>query len=119
MNVQWVTWASWAGLLFTPVMISVGQVLFKATAERSKDASSFAKVLFDPYLMSAVCLYGVATILWVWVLRHFPLSFAHPFNALSFLLVPLLSVYFLGETLPFRYYAGMVLVIAGLLLIRG
>jgi drug/metabolite transporter (DMT)-like permease len=113
----------WAGLLLTPVMISAGQVLFKMTGGRidGRDAtgvSGVLRTLVDPYLLFAFAIYGSATVLWVYVLRHMPLSQAYPFMALSFVLVPLASLLFFGETLGLRYWIGAALIVAGMVVIN-
>ena len=104
-------------LLFTPVIIAGGQILFKQAGVRGADAP-FVQTLFDPIFIAAVALYGIATLMWVYVLKTVPLSFAYTFMALSYVLVPLLAVLFLGETLNWRYGAGALLIIAGLLIVQ-
>lgn len=113
----------WTGLLLTPVMISAGQVLFKLAGGRidGREASGITGLLytlFDPFLLSAFAIYGSATILWVYVLRSIPLSQAYPFMALSFVLVPLASYLFFGETLGLRYWIGAGLLLSGMVVMN-
>lgn len=109
----------WTGLLLTPVMISFGQVLFKLAGGRidgrtATGAMGVLHTLLDPFLLVALAIYGTATILWIYVLRHVPLSQAYPFMALSFVLVPLASWLFFGETLGLRYWIGAGLLLSGM-----
>jgi len=109
------------GLVATPLLISAGQVLFKIT---SRDVgpfglSSLKRLIFDPYLMLALAIYGFGTIVWIYVLRHVPLTVAYPFMALTFCAVPLLAWLLLGETLNIRYYLGTIFIVIGLLVING
>lgn len=113
----------WTGLLLTPVMISLGQVLFKLAGGRidERDATGVMGVmhtLLDPFLLVALAIYGSATILWIYVLRHVPLSQAYPFMALSFVLVPLASWLFFGETLGLRYWIGAGLLLSGMVVMN-
>ncbi|MDG4650204.1 EamA family transporter [Roseibacterium sp. SDUM158017] len=113
----------WVGILLTPVMISAGQVLFKLTGGRidgrgATGVAGILRTLADPYLLLAFAIYGSATILWVYVLRHMPLSQAYPFMALSFVLVPLASLVVFGETLGLRYWIGAGLIVAGMVVIN-
>ncbi|MGE4611174.1 MAG: EamA family transporter [Paracoccaceae bacterium] len=55
--------------------------------------------------------------MWVFVLRSVPLSFAYSFNALTFVIVPVLSALLLGEVLTMRNYLGAALIISGLLVV--
>lgn len=110
-----------AGLILTPLMISAGQVLFKLTSARTgaPDAAGLLRLLADPYLIAAFVIYGVGTIVWVYVLKSVPLSVAYSFMALTFCAVPLLAWLLLGETLSLRYAAGAALIMAGLLVVNG
>ena len=73
----------------------------------------------NPFLLLALFIYGLGTIIWIYLLKSVPLSFAYPFMALTFCLVPLLAWYFLGEPLTWRKGFGTMLVMAGLVVIAG
>ena len=75
-------------------------------------------VLLDPYLLCAFAIYGIGTVVWVYVLKSVPLIVAYPFMALTFCAVPLLAWLFLGEALSLRYAIGAGLIIAGLLVVN-
>ncbi len=109
-----------AGLILTPLMISAGQVLFKLTSARTGalDAGGLLRLLADPYLILAFAIYGIGTVVWVYVLKSVPLSVAYPFMALTFCVVPLLAWLLLGETLSLRYGVGAALIVAGLLVVN-
>lgn len=110
-----------AGLVMTPAMIATGQVLFKLASQRTggADLAGLAGLLTNPFLILALAIYGIGTIIWIYLLKSVPLSFAYPFMALTFCLVPLLAWYFLGEPLTLRQAIGTALVMAGLLVIAG
>jgi drug/metabolite transporter (DMT)-like permease len=76
-------------------------------------------LLTNPFLILALFIYGLGTIVWIYLLKSVPLSFAYPFMALTFVLVPLLAWYFLGEPLTMRKGLGTLLVMAGLVVIAG
>lgn len=109
-----------SGLILTPLMISVGQVLFKLTSARAgaADAAGVIATLLDPYLLAAFAIYGLGTIVWVYVLKSVPLTVAYPFMAMTFCAVPLLAWGFLGEPLSLKYMLGTVLIVGGLVVIN-
>lgn len=109
-----------AGLILTPLLISAGQILFKLTSARAEGigVAGLIAVMFDPYLIAAFTIYGIGTIVWVYVLKNVPLTMAYPFMALSFCAVPLLAWALLGETLTLRYALGAALIAAGLIVIN-
>lgn len=110
-----------SGLILTPVMIATGQVLFKLASERTGavDVAGLTGLITNPFLIVALIIYGLGTIIWIFLLKSVPLSFAYPFMALTFVLVPLLAWYFLGEPLTWRKGFGTALVMAGLIVISG
>ena len=103
------------GLLVTPVMISVGQILFKIAGVRAADRGhDLIRVMIDPYLLAALAIYGAGTLIWIHVLRTLPLSAAYPFMAMSFVLVPLFSTMIFGETITLRYWLGAAMIVGGM-----
>ena len=113
-------WATWVGLVCTPVLIAGGQVLFKL-ASRSAGAFSaegLLRLFGNPYLLAALALYGFGTVVWIHVLRVVPLTLAYSFMALTFCVVPLLAHAFLDEALSWRYAAGVALIMLGMVIVN-
>jgi drug/metabolite transporter (DMT)-like permease len=104
----------------TAVMMAIGQTLFKLGAPHWTGsgipalALSFLK---NPYLVTAVFLYAVTILLWIYVLKHLPLSLAYPVTALSYVIVPIISAFVLKEDVGPTTIAGTVLILAGISLI--
>ena len=112
---------TWLGLLGTPLLIAVGQVLFKLVSG-SVTGVSFRELLAlsqNPVLIAALVLYGLGTLVWIYVLKSVPLTIAYSFMGLTFCFVPLMASLFLGEPVGLRYAVGTVLIFAGLLAING
>ena len=109
-----------AALLTLPMIIAIGQILFKLASRdvAGADMASLMKLSVNGYFMLALVLYGTATVSWVYVLRHFPLSKAYMFMGLSFVFVPLLSYLLLKEPVNLRYLAGAAFIILGIWLAR-
>lgn len=106
-------------LLATPVLIAIGQVLFKLTSQRlTASNAGFHTILFDPIFIAALGLYGGATLLWIHVLKYVPLSQAYAFMALTFVAVPLFGFLFLGEAPGIRLIIGTSLIICGLVVVQ-
>ncbi len=107
-------------LLLTPIMIAVGQVLFKLTSTRltAEAGTPFYSVALNPLFLLALAIYGSATLLWIYVLKVVPLSYAYSFMALTFVLVPLMAAFFLKEPLTVKYAIGACLIIAGLFVVQ-
>ena len=112
------TLAQTAVTLAAVLAIAVGQVLFKFAA-RAGAASGvgFPWDLANAWMAAALAVYGVATLLWVWVLRSAPLNIAYPFMGLAFLAVPVMAWLVLGEPIDWRHFAGGMVIIAGIALV--
>lgn len=94
--------------------MSAGQILFKMAARDMARTDSFAnQVLLNHNLWLALVVYAGATVFWVLLLRHLPLTIAYPFVALAFLVVPLLSHWLLGEPLRWQNLVGALVIVAG------
>lgn len=94
--------------------ISLGQMLFKKAAQSIGDASAWQQWFFNGWLIAALALYGITTLVWIWVLRHAPLHLAYPFMGLAFLIVPCLGWMFLGEPIRIHTVVGGTLILAGI-----
>ena len=114
------TFVQFAFLILCVIGIAAGQILFKLGAVTFSGKSFLQMVsglLTSPLILSGLFIYGMSTVLWIWLLRYVPLSRAYPFMAFAFALVPLASWAFLGERVDSRYFAGVALVLLGLLII--
>ena len=101
------------GLSAFALMLAIGQMLFKLTAQRSPTIERFADLrhLFaDPMLWLALLLYGLATLLWVYLLQRIALVYAYP----AFVLVPFGAATFFGERLSVGILIGAALIVAGI-----
>ncbi len=94
--------------------MAVGQILFKISANSLHESGSFfsAKTLLA--LSSAICLYGITSLTWVWVLQHTELGKVYPLMAFAFVLVPIGSYFFFGERFQTQYLVGVGLIVAGI-----
>lgn len=112
--------AVWFGLVFTPILISAGQILFKLTSAKTGglNVEDLMSLVSSPTLLVALTVYGLGTVIWIFTLKSVPLTLAYSFMALTFCFVPLLATVFLGEALTWRYAVGAALIIGGMVIIN-
>jgi len=103
-------------LILCVIGIAIGQILFKLASHALGTRANLMALISSPYLIGGGMLYVAATFAWIWLLARVELSQAYPFMALSFVIVPLLSVFFLGEHVSYRYWLGIALIVAGIVL---
>ena len=97
--------------------ISAGQLLFKRTGMEIEASQSWLTLRALLWLGAALVIYGLATLVWIELLRHVALNKAYIFFALSFVFVPLASYFLFDEALNQRYVFGALLIVAGILVI--
>lgn len=102
--------------LFCVVGLAVGQILFKMSAIRVLESGTFFALKPFFLLMSAVSLYGVTSVAWVWVLQRAELGRIYPIMALAFVLVPLGSFFIFGEQFNLYYFLGVAFISVGIVI---
>lgn len=103
--------------LLTVLGLACGQVLFKLAALHLKnDEPLWLSAIHNGYLWIALAVYGVATILWILLLRHAPLRLAYPLVGLAFVIVPFLAHWWLDEPLRWQSLAGAALIMSGIII---
>lgn len=96
----------------TAFKLGVSRVTLPEAATLWLKAASF---LFSPLVLLGLALYGVGTVLWLFALRQMDLSLAYPFVAMSFVMVSVSGIVFLGEPVSLPRLLGLALIILGLL----
>ena len=102
--------------LLAVIMICAGQVMFKMLGVRLHAGIPPNDWRIVWLGIAAMTIYGTATLLWIYVLRTAPLTKAYPYMALSFVLVPIVSVLLFSEQVRMQYVLGTVLIIVGVIL---
>src|SRR5262245_20142173 len=73
------------------------------------------KALFNPWVLSSIASAFLGMVTWMAALSRVPLSHAYPFVSLSFPLILICSWLVFGEPLTVAKTAGVVLIMAGLI----
>lgn len=111
------------GVVFISILLNAfGQVSLKygMNLYGSVDFTDLKKVFlmfFQPFVFLGCCLYVVSTVFWLVSLSNADLSFVYPLNAVSFVLVVILSRIVFGEYFNTTKFAGIFFVILGAVLI--
>ena len=106
--------------LLCVVLIAAGQMLFKVAAAQWRiDGWSWATVrgFLSPAMVLALFLYGLTTILWVFILHAVPLTAAFPIYALVFVLVPVAAHFLLGEPWSWNTLVGGGIIMLGVIIV--
>lgn len=107
-------------LVLFSIIIAIGQLLFKKTSQHLSgdfNLQMLVDLLTNLWFITAVFFYGAATLLWVYILKDTPLSFAYPFVALGFIIIPVASWFIWNEPISFQYAVGTALILSGIFII--
>lgn len=97
--------------------ISIGQLLFKKVSMNINLSNNFLSYSVLSTFSLAIFIYGLATLLWIYILRSISLNQAYSFMALSFVFVTIGSYWFFDERITFQLVFGLVFIILGLVLV--
>jgi multidrug transporter EmrE-like cation transporter len=98
------------------VMMALGQLLFKATSGGTSTAP--IDLFFNWKFLLAISMYGVATILWIRILKTMPLSTAYPLAmGATIALTSLLGVGIFNESMSAMKALGIGLVILAMFIL--
>ncbi len=95
---------------------AMGQLLLKSGAQRLAGRGRIEFLLAaarDMHVLAGLTAWIASTLCWLYVLRVAPLSRAYGLSSLTYLLIPLGSLYAFGEQLRRLHALGMVLIILG------
>lgn len=101
--------------IINTLLMSTGQIMFKLGSRNSEisSLSGVIKLLFNPIVFAALCLYALTTMLWLYILNKVPISFAYPIQALAFPLVLLFSIAIFKEEVSFIKWIGVMIICFG------
>ena len=103
------------------LFLSGGQVLLKLALQQlgkfEWSRAFFKSVFTDWWFLACGISFGVATVLWLYILKKFPFSQAYPLTSLSFVFGMIAAWLVFSERIPFSRWVGLILVVLGCFLI--
>ena len=103
------------------IFLAGGQVFLKLAMEKLGKFewtwAYFKTVLTDWWLLACGLSFGGATVLWLYMIKHFKFSQAYPLTSLSFVFGMIAAWLIFKETVPLTRWIGLVLVVSGCFLI--
>lgn len=103
------------------VLLCGGQVLLKLALQRmgafSWTLDFFSRNLTNWWFLGCGICYAVATVLWLYIVKHFPFSMAYPMISLSYVFGMVAAIVFFHEQVPVTRWIGVFLIMSGCVLI--
>jgi len=88
-----------------------------AVIDRADYAAFLATVFASPYLWIGLLSVSLTFVLWSTVLSKIDLSVAVPIASFSYILVPLVSIIFLGERIELLHWIGIIFILTGVIFV--
>jgi multidrug transporter EmrE-like cation transporter len=104
-------------ILGAVALSATGQLLLKSGAQHLASLGRLEFLLAaarNVHVLSGLAAWIGSTLCWLYVLRVAPLSSAYGLTSLTYLLIPLASVYVFGEPVRRLHVVGMALIITGI-----
>ena len=99
------------------LLLASGQVLLKFALERMLPfawTAAFWKSVFVNWQFAACGLcYGAGSLLWFYILKHFPFRMAYPMVSLSYVFGMIAAIVFFHEPVGLSRWLGVLLIMAG------
>lgn len=103
------------------LFLALGQVFLKFAMARMSSFSwtwnYFKELLTNwQFALCGICM-GTATVLWLYILKHFDFSAAYPMISISYIFGMLAAVFIFHETIPMTRWVGVALIMIGVVLV--
>lgn len=103
------------------LLLSFGQLTLKLALARMPVFAwtweFWSDMLTNWWFLACGLLFGGASLLWIYILKHFPLNMAYPLASLSYVIAIILAVIFLHESVPVTRWIGVALIMIGCIFI--
>ena len=103
------------------ILLCSGQVLLKLALQRmgafSWTLDFFSRNLTNWWFLACGICYGCATTLWLYIIKNFPFSMAYPMVSLSYVFGMFAAMLVFHEQVPTVRWLGVLLIMAGCVLI--
>ncbi len=90
-----------------------GQVLWKLAV--MKPAGYTYRLLINPYVISGIAAYGLATVLWLYILSKIPFSIAYALTSTTYAFSLFAGYYIFHEAITPSKIIGTVLILTGVI----
>ena len=103
--------------LLQSLFLCGGQVLLKLGLAVSGPFrwswSFFRAQLTNWWYLGCGISFGIATVLWLYILKHFPFSIAYPLSSLSYLFGMFAALFVFREQVSGSQWVGVIIIMAG------
>lgn len=119
------TWIALGLILFSVFLDAVAQFCLKAGVNSVGEIGfgfntlirSGLELAINPWILAGLCCYAVSLVVWLIALSRTAVSIAYPMVSISYILTALAAYFFLGESMSPLRWAGIIVIIVGVVMI--
>jgi len=108
-------------IIFNAITLVTGQFLWKMGLERKvnpfESMRSIIELIFSPFILSGLVLYGLTTVLWLFILTRVQISVAYPMQSVAYLISVFGAYFIFGESLSWMKIAGCLVILIGVAMV--
>ena len=98
------------------IFLPAGQILWKLSMSKM-DGFNIISIILNPYIIIGVALYGLATLLWLYILSKEELSLVYPLQSITYVIGTILAIFIFRENVSLLRWVGIVTIIVGATLV--
>ena len=98
------------------VFLAMGQMLWKLGMSKM-EGFNIVSIILNPYIILGVALYGLATLLWLYVLSKEELSLVYPLQSITYVFGTVLAILVFRENVSLLRWIGIATIIVGATLV--
>lgn len=107
-----------AGLiLLNTILLVSGQFLWKIGLARKvnpfESIRSIIELMFSPFVLGGLFIYGIATVLWMYILNKVDISIAYPMQSIVYVFAIIGGYYFFHESITPLKILGCLVILIG------
>jgi drug/metabolite transporter (DMT)-like permease len=108
-------------IIFNIVCLVFGQTAWKMGLEKVELHGSviakFFQIVFSPLILLGFALYIIATVVWMYLLSKFPMSYLYPLQSLAYIISLFVGLFVFKEIIPVTRWIGTIVILFGVYLI--
>lgn len=98
------------------ILLVAGQTLWKVglTGIDTKfSMNNILRMFLNPYIFGGLIIYGLATVIWLYILSRTELSLVYPIQSLCYVVAAVVAILIFRENIPVTRWCGLGLIVLG------
>ncbi|MBC7765376.1 MAG: EamA family transporter [Hyphomonadaceae bacterium] len=101
-------------IVVTEVLLVAGQIFWKLGMKANPFNMS---LILQPYILIGFGIYGIATVIWMFVLSKVDVSIAYPLNSMGYVFLLFAAWLVLGEEITVPKIVGIIVITIGIVIL--